>query len=107
MLGCSLVEQVRRGGALIDRHPVEPRNPLTLMPRPPDWSAGQRLSGPDPDRDGSMLQLVENQAGHPGPQNGISVDGRHPDKLQLWRPYEQCESQEIVHVGADVGIEKG
>jgi hypothetical protein len=53
-----------------------------------------------------MLQLIENQAGHPGPQNGISVDRRHPDELHLWRRYEQRESQEIIDVAADVGIEE-
>ena len=74
-------EQVRRGDALIDLHPIEPGNALTLVPCPPDRPAAQRLSGPDPDRDGPAFHLVENQAGHPGPQDGISVDRRHPDEL--------------------------
>jgi hypothetical protein len=50
--------------------------------------------------------LIENQAGHPGPQNGISVDRRHPDKPHLWRCDEQCESQQIIDVAADIGIEE-
>jgi hypothetical protein len=52
-----------------------------------------------------MLQLVEDPAGHPGPQKGIAVDRGHPDDLHLWRPDEQREGQEIIDVGADVGIE--
>jgi hypothetical protein len=106
MLGRGLVEQVRRGDALIDLHPIEPGNTLALVPCPPDRPAAQRLSGSDPDRDAAMLHLVENQAGHPGPQNGISVDRRHPDELHLGCPDEQREGQEIIDVGADIGIEE-
>src|SRR3954451_18057602 len=106
MIGRGLVEQVRRGDALIDLHPIEPGNALTLMPCPPDRPAAQRLSGPDPDQDGPSFHLVENQAVHPGPQNGISVDRRHSDELHLLRPDEQCQSQEIIDITADVRIER-
>ena len=97
----------RRGVVLIDLDAIELGKPMSLVACPPYRPPGQRLSGPDPDRDMSAIDLVEDQARHPGAQRGISVDRRHPDELHLRRPYEQRESQEIVDIAADVGIEEG
>jgi hypothetical protein len=94
--------RVARGGEVVVV--LEQADPF--VSRPVDRvEAEQRLADAGVDRHIITATKLEQLERHPGPEVDIAIDGGDAFDLDLGRAEEKAEGDDVVDIGADIGIE--